>query len=59
MTKKLVALAPGPEMFDLDAMIAFFVALTGREPTAEEIEEARQVLDGAQPQIDAALRDGA
>ena len=47
------------EMFDLDTLVAMFEALTGREATAAEIEETRRELEAMQPDIDAALRDGA
>ena len=46
-------------MFDLDTLVAMFEALTGREATAAEIEETRRELEAMQPEIDAALRDGA
>ena len=35
----------------LDGLLALHRALTGREPTPDEIEEARAILDGAAPDL--------
>ena len=38
-------LLPGDFAFDVDAIMAFYTALTGKTPTPAEIVEARAYLD--------------
>jgi hypothetical protein len=41
-------LLPGDLAFDVDALVALFTQLTGRVPSAQEIAEARALIDAAQ-----------
>jgi len=42
--KPKLVLLRGKDAFDIDSLVAMYKQLTGREPTNEEIDEAKGVL---------------
>ena len=43
--KPTLTLLPGSKVNDFDALMEFFKTVTGREPTAQDLEEARATFD--------------
>lgn len=43
--KPTLTVVPGDKVDDLEALLGLFRTLTGREPTPEEIEEAKAELE--------------
>ena len=47
-TKPALSLLSGAQSFDLDSLVALFKQVAGRDPTPEELEDARQELEKTQ-----------
>jgi len=45
--KPTLHLLSGKKIFDLDALVTLYRALTGREPTESELQEVRVMLEEA------------